>query len=875
MRRGFWLAGSMLAACACAQVAHAANVPTQLPQEARPLHYSIEIIPNAQALTFQGRATIDVNVLRPTRSITLNAADLDITSAGLEGGADAQVRLDAKKQTVTLAFPAALKAGPARLRFTYSGKINEQANGLFALDYKDVDGKPARALFTQFEAPDARRFAPTWDEPNYKATFDLSAVIPTRQLAVSNMPVAARTDRGDGTSLVRFTRTPLMSTYLLFFALGDLERISMQSAGVDIGVVASHGNVEKARYALEAAAKIVPYYNDYFGVPYPLPKLDNVAGPGQSQFFGAMENWGAIFTFESILLIDPRITTPRQKQGIFVTAAHEIAHQWFGNLVTMKWWDDLWLNEGFASWMENKATTHFNPEWQAGLDAVAGRETMMGLDALETTHPVVQRIKTVDEVNQAFDQITYQKGQAVIAMLEGFTGETVWRNGLRRYMKRHAYANTTTEDLWAAVEAAGGKNVRRIANDFTKQPGIPLVRVEDVRCEVGRTVARLTQGEFSADRKSKTDASALRWTVPVVAQTLDSAPVRTTVQGRATVQADGCGPLLVNAGQSGYFRTLYAPAQLAALTAAFAKLPAKDQYGLVTDAVALATADYQPMSAALDLLVAAPAEASPRLLYGLLPIWGDLHGRFNADAAAQAAIAKRVSVQFGPALERLGFVAKANEPMLDSLLRTRLIGTLGAMGDGRVLAEADRLAGLLATDPNALNGPLRQTWLRIMAVNADSARWAQLRTMAQAADSALVKSTLYQLLGAAKDPKLAQAALDLALTDEPGKTTSAALIAQVSVAHPDLAVDFVLANLDKVSRFVDASARNEFIARLAAESRNPAMAAKLAAFADKTMSAEARGAVDQTINALKVRQASEPRILQQTKAWLGGESLSR
>ena len=496
------------------------DVPTQLPRGVVPTHYEVSVTPDAAALTFSGRATIAIEVLEPTASITLNAIDLRFATVQLSGGGTAaaftapKVAVDAAAQTATFTFARPLPRGDYRLAIDYAGKIGTQAVGLFALDYDTPAGRK-RALFTQFENSDARRFIPSWDEPAYRAAFDLEAIVPSGEMAVSNMPVAQRTDLGNGRSRVRFAPSPRMSTYLLFLAVGDLDRATTRVGDTEIGVVTKKGALDQAQFALDSSALVLREYNDYFGTPYPLPKLDNIAAPGRSQFFGAMENWGAIFTFEYALLVDPSISTEGDRQGIFETAAHEISHQWFGDLVTMAWWDDLWLNEGFASWMAGRTTEKLHPEWNSALQAVTSRDAALERDALATTHPVVQRVETVEQANQAFDVITYQKGEAVIRMLEGYVGAEAWRAGVRRYIRAHAYGNTVSDDLWRDIEAEVGKPITAIAHDFTLQPGVPLVTVGDVACREGASQVSLTQGELSKDRPDK---KPLAWRVPVIAK---------------------------------------------------------------------------------------------------------------------------------------------------------------------------------------------------------------------------------------------------------------------------------------------------------------------------------------------------------------------
>ena len=851
------------------------GLPTQLPRSAKPDAYRLTITPDAARLRFDGRADIDLTVLVTTRTLTLNAADLAITRASIARGRmaamPATVALNEEAQTATFTFARPLTPGRYTLDVDYQGKINTQANGLFALDYTNLEGKPARALFTQFEAADARRMFPGWDEPDYKATFDLTARVPAADMAIGNMPVASSRAVPGGFKEVRFGRTPPMSSYLLFLSSGDLERIAMKAGTKEVGVVTSRGNASKARFALESEAQILPHLEDYFAYPYPLPKLDNVAGPGQSQFFGAMENWGAIFTFERILLEDPAITSPAERQAIFSVEAHEMAHQWFGDLVTMGWWDDLWLNEGFASWMENRTTRHFHPDWGADVDAVQSRESAIGLDSFRSTHPVIQQVRTVEQANQAFDTITYQKGESVISMLEGFAGSDTWRDGLRRYMKTHAFRNTRTDDLWAAVEGAGAKGLTAVARQFTTQPGVPLIRLASVRCEGGQTTLELQQSQFASDRREAVGARPLSWSVPVRASVNGGPVVQVVTSGPTTrMQVPGCGAVLLNAGQTGYYRTMYDPASAAALLGGFARLSPADQYGELSNANSLSNTGYQPMARALDLLAALPQDANGRVAAWAVARWAGLHDTLGGNAAAQARVAAEMQRRFGARLSRIGLAPRASEPVLDATLRPALISSLGAVGNPAIVAEANRLFASWQRDPQAIPGSLKSTWLGVVARNADQARWDQLRSVAQRTRGSVERTTYYELLGAAGNEALARRTLELALTDEPGKTVSAGMISAVADEHPELALDFVLAHLAEVNSLVDISGRSRFLSGLASGSDDPATVAKLQAYANANLGKDDRRPIEQAVDRIQTRLAQQARVKSETGAWLAG-----
>jgi aminopeptidase N len=852
-----------------AKGATAETVTTQLPRSVRPSHYDVTVTPDAKALTFTATAAISVDVVEATRTVTLQAADLTIAKAALASSAGkrlgaATVSLDADAQTATFTFAKAIAPGRYVLSIDYAGKINTQAFGLFALDYKAADGSAKRALFTQFENSDARRFMPSWDEPFYKATFRLRTVVPSGEMAVGNLPVESRKDLGKGQTLVTFGESPKMSTYLLFFGVGDFERKTAKAGATEVGVITKRGDLAQADYALGASTDLLPWMNDYFGTPYPLPKLDHIAAPGRSQFFSAMENWGGIFYFENAMLLDPKIASNALRERIFTVVAHEMAHQWFGDLVTMSWWDDLWLNEGFASWMEGRATEKFHPEWHPELTALGSRELAMGQDAYVTTHPIIHHIATVEEASQAFDSITYSKGEAVIRMLEAYAGSKQWQAGVQAYMKRYQHSNTVTDDLWSEIETASGKPIAQIAHDFTLQPGIPLVKVS-ASCKAGKTSLALEQGEFTRDRADK---QPLAWRVPVRAAGLSGEAAETLLQGKGALAVAGCGPVVVNAGQSGYYRVLYDPATFAGLAKAIATVQPVDQLGILNDAVALGYAGRQPMADMLGLVKTLPADTSPQVMERAAKVIAELGGYARGDARREAALARFATARLLPVLARLGWTPRADEPVVDGDLRGTLIETLGGLGEPTVVAEANRRFLAAKTDPAAIDPSLRVSILTVVAKNADAQTWERLHAMAQEETSAQVKASLYSQLGMARDPALADKALALSLTDEPGVTTSPVIVSSVATGQPDKAFDFVMAHHDAVMARVDGSGATRYVAKLAQGSADPAMVGKLKAYAQAHLAAGARRPVDEAIAKIEDRIKVKTTRMAEVDVWL-------
>ncbi len=874
--RSGWAAVAFVLAGLCGQGAAAASAgaealaTTQLPRGVRPIHYDVAIVPDAGALRFAGSATVTIVVAAPTKSITLNALELEFSSvrlARVSGRGDVAARnveVDAGAQTATFTFARPVAAGTYRLSMAYHGVIATQAYGLFAIDYDTAEGR-RRALFTHFESADARRFIPSWDEPAYKATFSIEATVPAAQMAVSNMPAASTAEVGNGLRRVRFAASPKMSTYLLFFGLGDFDRATAKEGATEVGVVTRKGVLAQAGFVLEASRAVLGEYNDYFALPYPLPKLDNLAVPGRSLKFSAMENWGAIQSYEHSLLLDPSTATQADRQRVFSIAAHEIAHQWFGNLVTMLWWDDLWLNEGFASWMDSRTVRKLHPEWNTALET-GGRGRAMALDALEATHPVVQHVASVEQAEQAFDTITYSKGEAVVAMLEAYVGADAWRNGVRSYIKAHAYGNTVTDDLWHEIERTAARPVADIAHDFTRQPGVPLIRLARSSCRDGSTTLELEQGEFSVDRPDK---APLRWRVPVIARVGDGATASTVVSGGAgSLVVPGCGIVVVNSGQSGYYRTSYGPVQQAAIRDGFARLAAVDQLGLLDDAWAFGMAGTAPIADALELVSRTPEDADPKVWESIAFRLERLDTYYGGDSARRATWRRYAIGRLTPVLKRIGWQPSDGEGAPATVLRSTLIDTLGSLGDAATVAEARRRYALRATEAAAYPAGLRDSILGVVARQADAATWEALRAEAQAEKTPLGKDRLYRLLSTADDETLARRALELALTDEPGATIATTMIATVAWQHPDLAFDFALAHRDRLRSLVSDSIGYRYYPMLGTTSVDPAMVGKVKAFIDANIPADSRRTAQTAMAWVRQRVAVSSRQLPAVDAWL-------
>jgi aminopeptidase N len=753
-KKTFLLAGAVSAAGLCPALAEAPfdfdHTPGKLPKSVVPQLYTIDIVPDLKALTLAGHETIAVDVRQASTVMTVNQAGLTLAKATLEDGSQAAISQDERAQTATLRFDHAVPAGAHVLTIDYTGPIPNSPAGLYYDDYKTPSGAAKRMLVTQFEVADARRMFPGWDEPAFKARFKLSAVLPSHFAAVSNMPIVATVPAGAGLNRVQFATTPRMSTYLLALIAGEMSAVRDTVRKTGIAVWAPTGEQDQGRYALSVERNVLPYYSSYFGFDYPLPKLDMIAIPGNYEA-GAMENWGAITYIDDALLFDDRNSAAYTREGIHVDVAHEMAHQWSGDLVTMAWWDNIWLNEGFATWMEFKATDHFNPSWQVWPRQHEAREEAMAQDALPTTHPIQQPIRDESEANAAFDDISYQKGEQIIRMVEDWIGPDVFRAGMRAYMKAHAYSNATSADLWAALSAASSKNVAAVAAGFTEQPGIPLVHVTR-RCVKGKATLTLSEDRFAIhDPKAK----KLIWTIPV---SLGAAagPVTHSLLGAApvTLPIESCGAVQkANLGEDGYYRVQYDAASLQPLVAHFAEFGPADRANLLGDEFALFLAGREPLSAYLDMLPALKGETNIAVWDDTLDHLSELD-RLMRGSPARAAFRAFARALVQPEFARLGWDAKPGESFLDALLRPRLIGALGEFDDPEVTAEARRRFDAFLAHPASLAANLREPVLLIVGHHADQATYDTLRRLGVQAPGTEEKLRFFSAMAAAQDPKL-------------------------------------------------------------------------------------------------------------------------
>jgi len=702
----------------------AAVTPAQrLLRTALPEHYNLHLSPDFATDTFAGRVDIDVQLAQPTRTIVLNAAELEFHEAYVIAGElrqTASVDFSAN-ETAALTVPQAIPAGRARISIRYTGKLNDQLRGFYL-----SRGSNREYAVTQMEPTDARRAFPSFDEPAMKATFALSATIDARDTAISNGRVVSDTPGpGDGKHTLQFSTTARMSTYLVALIVGDWECLQGSADGIPVRVCGTPERKNELAFALEAAEFSLRYFNRYFSVKYPFEKLDIVGVPDFSA--GAMENTAAIVFREQFLLAAPRSSSPAQQQQVAQYIAHEVAHQWFGDLVTMQWWDDIWLNEGFATWMERRPLLEWKPDWSSRLEEVRDTERAMAVDTLRSTRPVRTTVETPAEINEVFDAIAYQKAAAVIRMVEGYVGAPAYRKGINAYLEKFAHGNATGEGFWTTLASAIGQPVDRILSSYITQPSIPLVDV-DTRCTGGHTEMTLAQRPVSDGVPPSTV-----WEIPVCYRRSRDGKIQpeacTLLSTRSqTMKLEGCSSwVIANADARGYYRVGYTDDGLAALRAAMKRgeLTPIEQTSLLNDLWALVWLNNRSVDSYLALASQlVEAGTSPAIETALVRV--NLVADRFIDERHRPAFERWVTQMLSPLADRLGWVPLANEPDERRDLRATVLYTLGYAGrDERVLREARRLVDLHLAGTTTLDPSLTETAFDLAALTGGADLYEQ------------------------------------------------------------------------------------------------------------------------------------------------------
>jgi aminopeptidase N len=780
------------------------SAPGRLPKNVVPVSYDVAIVPDADALRFTGTESVRLQFRAATATVQFNSLNETLSHVLLDGKPVKSAVSSNEQQltTVTLTKPV---TGPHTLSFSYSGKIETQPQGLFAQKYTKSGGGQAVMLSTQFEATDARRMFPCWDEPAFRATFHLTVTVPKSWATVGNMPLAQRSVHGESAT-VSFQRSPKMPSYLVEFTAGDLREVSAARGGTRFGIWAVAGREQDGAVALASAQDILADYNDYFAYPYPLPKLDSIAVPGG--FSGAMENWGAITYTDQALLVSPS-SAMQDRQTVFSVQAHEMAHQWFGDLVTMGWWDDTWLNESFASWLAAKETAARNPKWRWWEQEDESKESAMAADARATSHAIEQHVTDELQAAESFDSdITYSKGEALLRMLEAYIGEDVFREGIRSYMMSRAFSNAAAADLWNALGHASGKNVPAVAAQWIEKPGFPLVQVTAACDSSGNRSITLSQKRFLLNGGS---ANGVLWQVPLRIRSGTAAPrnVLFDTQEQKTAAGRCDEALSVNADAVGYYRVQYDADTLAVNTRAFPSAVDGDRIALLDDQWALVGSGEASLQNFLALASSMGADRDARAWQQIVLALAIIEyaERGSPGHEAFAAYARAL---IKPVADELGWDALPAETPDVSDLRDTLLHDLSRWGDQTTIDEARRRFAAFVQDPHSLSADAQTTLLTIVGQNADAATFAQLHALAKGAKDDTFMERCYLALARVRDPDLARQVVQIALSDElPPQSNSLGrrLILGLAREHPRLSWDTYIANQDQLMKSLSSEDR--------------------------------------------------------------------
>ncbi|MBS1851035.1 MAG: M1 family metallopeptidase [Acidobacteria bacterium] len=778
----------------------------RLPELATPEHYTLIFTPNFTSDSFSGEETIQVRVLKPTREIVLNAAEISFQEVSIRSNGSIQpaaVTLDKEKEMATLSVEHALQPGPASIVIQFTGTLNGDLRGFYL--GKDEQGRKYAA--TQFEATDARRAFPSFDEPAYKATFDITLVADQGLTAISNGKAISDEAGPAGKHTVHFATTAKMSSYLVAMAVGRFEYVEGSAEGVPIRVYSPPGKKELGRFALQASQECLRYFDRYFGIKYPYGKLDLIGLPDFSA--GAMENTGLITFREALLLLDENHASVGLKKEVAEIISHEIAHQWFGDLVTMQWWEDIWLNEGFATWMESKPVAAWKPEWNIPLDDVLDTAGTLSEDSLQNTRPIRQPADTPAQIDELFDGIAYGKAAAVLRMLEAYLGPEDFRAGVNAYLKQHSYGNASAADFWSTLATASRKPVDVVMPTFVDQPGAPFIGVK-AQCAGNSTQVTLSQKRYFYDRARFAAQSPELWQVPVclkggVTGGNSSQQCVLLTKAQQTFDFPGCTSwMFANAGAAGYYRSGYQPDSWQALgrNAESALTPA-ERILLLSDAWGSVRAGQVSVGTYLSVAENLRGERNRAVVVQLLDRLNYI-GKYLVTGADKAAYAAWTRTLLGPIAKEVGWQPRSGESDEQKSLRAHLLRALGGVGeDPEALAEAHRLTEKALQDPASVDPGLAPVALSLSAKSGDTALYDQYVERLKTAKTPDAYYLYFWPLAEFSDPKLVQRTLDFALSPQVRSQDASRLVAYV-IRHPqaqELAWDYVRShwpNLEKL-----------------------------------------------------------------------------
>ena len=750
---------ALLAALAIASPAAAQRLPATVV----PSRYTLWFAPDLTRNTFRGRDTIQVQLKTAATSITLHAAEIEfgeVTIAAAGRTQTARVTLDAKAETATLTVPQPIPAGAATIQIAFTGILNDKLRGFYV---SQANGR--KYAVSQMEATDARRAFPSFDEPMYKAVFDITLMIDNGDTAISNGPQVSDTPGPEtGKHTIAFGPSPKMSTYLVALVVGDFVCREGAADGIPVRICSTPDKQALTGFALEAAQQQLVFFNAYTGIKYPFGKLDIIAVPDFAA--GAMENAAAITFRERLLLVDPERASLGTRKNVAGVIAHEIAHMWFGDLVTMKWWDDIWLNEGFATWMANKPLAAWRPEWKVEIDDAEETQTALSLDALKSTRSIRTTVDTPEEINEVFDPIAYEKTASILRMLESYAGPDDFRKAVSSYLTKYSYSNAAGEDFWNEVTRITGKPVDRIMRSFVEQPGAPVLTLR-AKCAGDSTAISVTQERFMGTPGAKPPAQT--WTFPACFKPLPDGPQQCQVVDRREqmVAIKGCAAnVFANPDGRGYYFSDYSPDSLRALarTARTALTPV-ERVGVLGDEWWMVRSGRHDIGVYLDLggaLATDETAAVTDAIAGRLSTTAD----YIVSAAERPKYEEWIRGRFGPALEALGLPGDARDSDERQSRRGTLLALIGGTGnDAGYQKRARDLAVKYIADRSSLPGTLAPTVLRVGAISADAALYDEY--VAQTAKLAANPEEYYRFFNALtsfRDPALVKRTLDFAIS---------------------------------------------------------------------------------------------------------------